>query len=206
MSRPTAQPQGCVFVISSPSGGGKTTIVREVERRVPGLVRSVSVTTRAPRAGERDGQDYRFISPAAFARMRATKALLEWANVHGAQYGTPRRPIDEALARGQHVMLSIDVQGARKVRRALGDRAVLVFLLPPSLEQLERRLHARRTDSGSVIKRRLAAATKELACAAWYDHTIVNDELETAITALERLIRGANAKERGWHKCRSKSC
>lgn len=183
-----------VIVISSPSGGGKTTVVRRLLRRVPRLARSVSVTTRAPRPGERRGVDYEFLSPAAFRRLRRTGALLESANVHGAWYGTPKRPVLDALRDGRDVILSIDVQGARRIRRALGRRAVLIFLLPPSMDQLKARLLGRRTDTAAAIRRRLAAARRELACAAWYDHQIVNDRLSSTVARVKAVLGALQRK------------
>ena len=186
-----------MVVVSSPSGGGKTTLVKRLVRRVPGLVRSVSVTTRPPRAGERRGSDYRFISPAAFQRLRQTRQLLEWARVHGAWYGTPKAPARRALAQGRDVILSIDVQGARQIRRALGTRATLVFLLPPSLEDLRRRLRRRRTETPTAMRRRLAVARREIACAVWYDVIVVNDRLDQAIRDVGRAIRAGRANRKG---------
>ncbi|MBI3321046.1 MAG: guanylate kinase [Candidatus Omnitrophica bacterium] len=184
-----AASRGRVFVLSGPSGGGKTTVVQRLRRILPGLARSVSVTTRPPRAGERGARAYRFVSPAAFRRLRRAGGLLEWARVHDAWYGTPRRPVLQALAGGRDVVLSIDVQGARQVRRALGNRAVLVFLAPPSMAELRRRLVRRRTDSPAVIRRRLAAARRELACAAWYDHQVVNDRLARAVREVAAIVQ-----------------
>ena len=183
-------------MMSSPSGGGKTTVVERLRRKLPWLVRSVSVTTRPPRAGERKGRDYHFISLGAFRRLQRSGALLEWACVHGAYYGTPKRPVTEALARGRDVILNIDVKGARKIRRALGKQAVLVFLLPPSLKQLRQRLVRRRTDSPAAIRRRLAAAKRELACAPWYDYAVVNDRLDVAVRELALRIRTLVDKHR----------
>ena len=182
--------QGRVFVISSPSGGGKTTVVERLRRAIPRVLRSVSVTTRLPRSGERQGYDYRFLSVAAFQRMRRTGALLEWARVHGAYYGTPKQAILRALADGKDLVLNIDVQGARQVRRALGTRAVLVFLVPPSLTRLRQRLRRRHTESPAVIRRRLTAARRELACASWYDHRVVNDRLSKAVRDVKAIIVG----------------
>jgi len=188
-------------VISSPSGGGKTTVVNRLCRRMPRLVRSVSVTTRPARRDERRGREYQFVSPATFGRLRRSGQLLEWAKVHGASYGTPKRPILQALARGRDVLLSIDVQGARQVQRRLGTRAVLIFLLPPSLQELRRRLTGRRTDTASSIRRRLAAAKRELSCAAWYDNTVVNDRLRDTVARVGAVItarrRDAGHNERG---------
>lgn len=175
-------------MVSSPSGGGKTTVVRELLRRVSGLARSVSATTRAPRATERNGREYAFVSPAQFAQLRARGGLLEWARVHQALYGTPRRAVERALAAGRDVVLSIDVQGARQVRRRCGRDAVLIFLVPPSTEELRRRLMRRGTDSTEAIRRRLAAATREVACARWYDYAVVNDRLAKAVAQLAAIV------------------
>ena len=187
--------RGRVFVISSPSGGGKTTVVERLLRAAPNLTRSVSVTTRPPRTGERHGRDYRFVTPAAFERLRGTGALLEWARVHGACYGTPKAPVARTLARGRNVVLSIDVQGARQIRRALGDQAVLVFLVPPSMRRLRERLRGRRTESPAAIRRRLAAARRELSCAAWYDHRVVNDRLGRTVAAVKRIVNGTTQRK-----------
>ncbi len=183
-----ARRPGRVFVISSPSGGGKTTVVERLRQAMPSLARSVSVTTRPPRSGERQGRDYRFVTAAQFDRLRRSGALLECARVHGAWYGTRKRPVLEALGRGRRIILSIDVQGARKVRRALGERAVLIFLVPPSLVRLKRRLMARRTESRAAIRQRLAAAKRELACASRYDHRVVNDRLDQAVRDVRAII------------------
>ena len=175
-------------MVSSPSGGGKTTVVRRLLRRVSGLARSVSMTTRPPRATERNGREYAFVSPAQFARLRAPGGLLEWAAVHGAWYGTPRAAVQRALARGRDVVLSIDVQGARQIRRWCGRQAVLIFLVPPSREELRRRLLHRGTESGDAIRRRLRAAARELRCVRWYDYAVVNDRLTTAVAQLAAIV------------------
>ena len=189
--------RGYVFVISSPSGGGKTTVVERLQRARPGLVRSVSVTTRAPRRGERRGRDYHFVSEATFKRLRRLGALLEWARVHGAYYGTPREPVIKALARRRHVVLSIDVQGARKIRRAFGSQAVLVFLLPPSMKALRRRLAQRRTETPVVMRRRLEVAKRELACARWYDYPVVNNRLEHTLAEVGAIVSARQREAQG---------
>ena len=195
MTLPRIRP-GLVFVISSPSGGGKTSVVQRLLRRTPRLMRSVSVTTRAPRDGEHHRLDYQFVSRDAFARLRRTAALLEWAKVHGAYYGTPRAPIAEAIIHGRDVLLSIDVQGARQIRRALGAQAVLIFLLPPALDGLRERLVRRRTETAATIRTRLAAAKRETACAAWYDHRVPNDTLTKTVTRVGRIIARYRARAR----------
>ncbi len=179
---------GKVFVISSPSGGGKTTVVQELLKRVPGVVRSVSVTTRPRRPSEHSGLDYRFVSLAAFRHLRERGALLEWAKVHQAFYGTPKAPIDRMIASGRDVILSIDVQGAKQVRRRFGKRAVLVFLLPPSIRDLRARLIKRRTETPESIRRRLEAAHRELACVRWYDYQVINRSLELAVDHLAAIV------------------
>lgn len=169
-------------------------MVARLRRRVPRLMRSVSVTTRRPRRGERNGVDYRFVSPHAFHRLRHDGQLLEWAQVHAAWYGTPKRPVLEALARGRDVILSIDVQGARRARRVLGRRAVLIFLLPPSLAQLRHRLTRRRTETPAAIRRRLAVARRELACASWYDYAVVNDRLPQTVAQVKAIVQARQRK------------
>lgn len=186
--------EGRVFVVSSPSGGGKTTVVQRLLASLPGLRRSVSLTTRPKRRAERAGRDYRFVSPAQFDLLRRSGQLLEWASVHGASYGTPKRPVLQALSRGQDVILSIDVQGARQVRRHLGGRCILVFLLPPSLTVLKRRLRQRRTESEAGMRQRLAAARRELAQVPRYDYAVVNDQLEQAVEHLRSIVIA--------HRCR----
>ncbi len=189
------RPTGRLIVISSPSGGGKTTVVQALRRRMPRLRRSVSVTTRARRPGERDGRDYHFIAAAAFSRLRRAGQLLEWARVHSASYGTPRAPIDAALARGDDVLLSIDVQGARKIRRSFGRRALLVFLMPPSAAMLRQRLVRRRTETPASLARRLAAAARETACARWYDVRLANGTIPNVVDRLAAVLRRGRPRE-----------
>ena len=201
----SSRQSGKLFVISSPSGGGKTTIVWELRQRCPELVRSVSVTTRPPRPSERRGVDYRFLSPEDFRRRRKAGGLLEWAKVHGAYYGTPKAPIVRALAKGWDVILSIDVQGARKIRRRFGPHAVLVFLLPPSMADLKRRLIHRRTEPPEVIRRRLRAARQELACVRWYDYAVVNHRLADAIEQVRAIVTAERVRVTRRHHLRSVS-
>ena len=185
---------GRVFVVSGPSGGGKTTVVNALLKRMPTLVRSVSVTTRRRRPSERNGLDYRFLSWQTFRRLRSRGALLEWATVHQAFYGTPRATVERALARGRDVILSIDVQGARQVRRRLGSRAVLVFLKPPSLSALRARLLKRRTETPQTLHKRLAVARRELSCVRWYDYAVVNRRVAEAAEQLKAIVLAERAR------------
>jgi guanylate kinase len=163
---------------------------------VPGLRLSVSATTRPPRPSERDGQDYRFVSDEEFDALVREGELLEWAEVFGARYGTPRRWVEEALAAGHDVVLEIDVQGAEQVREALPD-AVLIFLAPPSLEELERRLRVRGTEDEDTLARRLAKAGWELGRRGWFDHVVVNDDLERASAQVAAIIQGSQSSPEG---------
>ncbi len=178
---------GVPIVISAPSGGGKTTLCRELMAQVPGVEFSVSHTTRQARPGERDGVDYHFVSDAEFDALVAGDAFLEWAWVHGHRYGTSRLETDSRLAAGIDVLFDIDVQGGRQVSERLPG-AVLVFVLPPDLATLEQRLRGRKSDSEDEIARRLAAARQELEQATFYTHWIVNDELSRAVSDLKSIV------------------
>jgi len=183
-----AKSGGIVFVVSAPSGTGKTTLCRRLIEEVPRLRFAVSATTRAPRPGERDGIDYHFVDAARFERMVEAGELLEWAAVHGNHYGTPRSEWERARDESHDLVLDIDTQGAFQVRERVPDSA-LVFVLPPSAEELERRIRARRQDSEATIQRRLAAASHELEQADCYDYVIVNDELDRALVELAAVVR-----------------
>jgi len=179
--------RGALFVVSGASGTGKTTLVQEALRRMPNLAFSVSATTRPPRAGEADGVDYLFVSPEGFEQLRQANELLEWAEVYGNRYGTPKGPVLAAIARGDSILLDIDVKGARQVRRALPE-AVTIFLLPPDMATIEARLRARSTDSEAVIERRMAEAREQLEGAAEADYIVVNDALESAHDQLQAIL------------------
>lgn len=178
-------------MIAGPSGVGKGTIVRRLVQRLPRLRVSVSATTRPPRPAERDGVDYRFVSEAEFSRLIAEGELLEWAEVFGHRYGTPAAPVREALARGEDVVLEIDVQGAFQVRER-DPSAVLVLIEPPSMTELERRLRERGTEDEARLTERLATAERELAQRDAFDHVVVNDDLERAVDQLVAIIQGSS--------------
>jgi guanylate kinase len=177
-------------VIAGPSGVGKGTAVRRVLERVPNLRLSISATTRTPRdaLGERDGVEYFFVPPEEFERLVNQDGLLEWAEVFGKRYGTPRAWVERTLEEGADVVLEIDVQGARKVREAI-PQAVLIFLEPPSLQELERRLRTRASEDEERLARRLAKAEWELEQRPWFDHVVVNDDLEAASSQVAAIIQ-----------------
>lgn len=186
-------PPGTLIVIAGPSGVGKGTVVRRLLERDPGrLVLSISVTTREPRASEIQGVDYTFVSEAEFERMVADGELLEWAEIVTHRSGTPRAFVREQLAAGKDVLLEIDVKGAQQVRER-APQAVLVFLLPPSFEELERRLRSRGTEDEARIRARLEVARWELQQEHWFDHRVVNDDADRAATEVAAIIDGSRA-------------
>jgi guanylate kinase len=178
-----------VFVITGPSGVGKGTLIRGLMERVPQLELSVSATTRAPRAGERDGVDYHFLAPERFERLQADGQFVEHADYAGRRYGTLRSELEDRTRAGIPVVLEIEVQGARQVRAAMPD-AVQVFIAPPSLDALRARLHARGTDDDAEVDRRLAVAERELAAQPEFAHVVVNDDLDTALAQLTQIVQG----------------
>ena len=179
---------GRLIVVAGPSGVGKGSVVRELLARDPvGLALSVSVTTRAPREGETHGVEYLFVSDDAFDRMIADGDLLEWAPVVGHRSGTPRRAVEELLESGHDVILEIDVQGAEQIRRMMPD-AVLIFLAPPTMDELERRLRGRGTETEERVAARLAIAGWEMDQQGWFDHVVVNDELQRASSQVAAII------------------
>ncbi|MGA7993070.1 MAG: guanylate kinase [Thermoanaerobaculia bacterium] len=182
--------RGDLFIVSSPSGAGKTTLIRRVledPRIGRSLHFSVSHTTRPPRAGERDGVEYHFCDEASFRKLEGEGGFLEWATVHGNLYGTSRHEVEPRLGSGVDVLLDIDVQGARQVRSSVPE-AVKVMVFPPSREVLEARLRSRASDSPEVVARRLAAAAKEMAEFGEFDYAIINDGLEPAVDELRSII------------------
>ena len=199
MNKQSAQTQiprrGILLVMSSPSGAGKTTLARALVATDPNISMSVSVTTRPRRAGEIDGKDYFFISKERFAAMRDSGELLEWAEVFGNLYGTPRRPVELALGKGRDVLFDIDWQGTQQLAQAMEDDLVTIFILAPSAEDLRHRLIKRAQDSAAIVAKRMAEASKEISHWPEYDYVIVNDEVAVtgakiaAILAAERLRR-----------------
>lgn len=179
---------GRLIVLSSPSGGGKTTVAKILLKRDRRLVRAVTCTTRPPRPGERHGRDYFFLTPARFKSMIRRGAFLEWARVHRNLYGTPRAWALDQTRRGRDVLLVIDVQGGAQVeRREKG--VVSIFLVPPSMRELKRRLAGRGTEDPKTLKVRLANARKEMKAGKSYDHRVVNDDLRRAVRQVHRIIR-----------------
>ena len=187
--------KGLMFILSSPSGAGKTTISRKLLAAESNLDMSVSVTTRPMRPGEVEGKDYHFVSAERFKEMVAEDAFLEWAEVFGNCYGTPRAHIAEGLAQGQDYLFDVDWQGAQQLSQRAGKDVVSVFLLPPSIEELEHRLRSRGTDSDAVIRDRMDRARAEISHWDGYDYVVVNDDIEACfvkvktILAAERLRR-----------------
>jgi len=182
-----APDRGALFVVSGPSGVGKSTVLQGAMARIPGLGFSVSATTRAPRPGEMDGVHYHFVDRTRFDALLAEDAFLESATVYDRSYGTLRAPTDAALARGESLVLDIDVQGAAQVRRRCPDAAT-IFLVPPSIAALEQRLRARNTDSDEMIARRMAQVEQQLAAVDQFDYLIVNEDLDTARAVFEGIL------------------
>jgi guanylate kinase len=179
--------RGLMLVVSSPSGAGKTTLTRQLIAAHPELALSVSCTTRAPRRGEKEGREYFFVTPEEFEAMARRDAFLEHALVHENRYGTPRAAVEAALTAGHDVLFDIDWQGAMAIHEKAGADVVRVFVLPPSMAELSRRLHHRAQDAEDVIQRRLERAQGEIRMWAEYDYVLVNDDFERAYAELERI-------------------
>jgi len=185
--------QGILFIISAPSGAGKTTLASRLFQEAPDLRPSISYTTRAPRKGEVNGRDYHFVSEEQFVQMRNAGAFAEWASVHEFFYGTLRAPVDDAIKQGRDLLLDIDVQGAKQLK-ATYPEAVSLFVLPPSWHELERRLRGRGTDTEAVMTRRLQRAREEARAFPTYDYWIVNDNLERAVSLLHAILTAERAR------------
>jgi guanylate kinase len=183
-----------MFVISSPSGAGKTTLARRLLAAESGLVLSVSVTTRKPRPGDVEGRDYFFVDEARFNEMREGGALIEWARVFDNLYGTPRAPVEAALADGRDVLFDIDWQGAQQLEEKMPQDLVRVFILPPSVRVLEERLKARAQDPPEEVARRMARAVDEISHWGEYDYVIVNADLEASVAGLRAILNAERLK------------
>ena len=186
--------RGLMIVLSSPSGAGKTTLSRKLLGADPAIDLSVSVTTRRQRAGEVDGRDYHFIDRTRFDAMKAQGDLLEWAEVFGHCYGTPRAPVEDALSRGRDVLFDIDWQGTQQLREKVPRDLVSIFVLPPSVRDLEQRLRSRALDSEEVIHARMAKAAAEMSHWAEYDYVVVNSELGRAFDAINAIVAAERLK------------
>jgi guanylate kinase len=189
---------GLLLVLSAPSGAGKTTLAHRFRETHPDAIFSVSATTRPPRGAERDGVDYHFLAPGRFAELVGAGAFAEWAEVYGQRYGTLRSTVDAALAAGRVALFDVDVQGGESLKAGWPERAVTVFVLPPSPAELERRLRGRSTDSEEVIERRLGAARAEVSRGlASYDYLVVNDDVELALRLLHAIVAYERSRRGG---------
>jgi guanylate kinase len=186
--------RGILFIVSSPSGAGKSTIARKLLASEPGLEMSVSATTRDPRPGEVDGKDYHFVSLDRFREFVAANDFLEWAHVFGHRYGTPKAPVEQALSEGRDVLFDIDWQGAQQLYQQAGGDVVRIFIFPPSMDELERRLRARRTDSDDVISGRMARAAGEISHWDGYDYVLVNDDVEACFEKVRTILHAERLK------------
>lgn len=181
------KPLGRFFAISAPSGAGKTTLVDRLLKEFPGIRRSVSCTTRKPRLGEKDGVDYFFIDKKKFEDMVRKDLFFEWEEVHGACYGTPKEPLLKRRNQGQHTILDVDTRGGLTIKKAFSGSCI-IFLLPPSLKDLEARLRGRKTDSEEAIQRRLEDARTQIAEKDKFDYVVVNDDLDRAYNEIRKII------------------
>jgi guanylate kinase len=186
--------RGLMFVLSSPSGAGKTTLSRLLIERMPGLKMSVSATTRPMRPGEVDSRDYFFVDKHRFEQMVKQGELLEWATVFDNRYGTPRLPVEAALSAGQDVLFDIDWQGTQQLREKARADVVSVFILPPSAADLEKRLHTRAQDSEEIIRGRMARATHEMSHWAEYDYIVINHDIDDAFAEVQSILKAERLK------------
>jgi len=202
MNKPAPSPQnpasaskrrGILFVISAPSGAGKTSICREILKKLPHLLRSVSYTTRPRRTGEKDGEDYHFVATEVFQEMVDAGAFLEWAEVHGNRYGTARAALENVTGEGADILLDIDFQGAEQLRNS-GLDGVFIFILPPNMQELRKRLQSRNTDDAQVIERRMNNAVGEVSEAGKFDYLVVNDLLEVAVERIGTIMKAETAR------------
>lgn len=188
--------RGLLFVLSSPSGAGKTTISRKMLAADRDIALSISATTRPMRPGEVDGKDYHFVDVPTFKQMVADGEFLEWAHVFGHRYGTPRAPVEKMLEDGKDVLFDIDWQGAQQLYQEAGPDVVRVFILPPSMEELERRLRSRQTDSDEVITARMERAANEISHWDGYDYVLINDDVDGCFEQVTAILRAERMKRR----------
>jgi guanylate kinase len=191
---PRIERRGLLMVLSSPSGAGKTTLARRLVETDAEIAMSVSVTTRPPRPGETDGRDYHFIDDKRFVRMREGDELLEWARVFDNLYGTPRAPVEAAIKSGRDILFDIDWQGAQQLSEKMKHDVVRVFILPPSVTALERRLQRRAQDSVEVVRRRMEAASAEISHWPEYDYVIVNADIDGSLAGLKAILTAERLK------------
>jgi guanylate kinase len=194
MSSETILRRGLMLVLSSPSGAGKTTLSRKLLAADDAIAMSVSATTRAPRSGEIEGKDYFFVSPSMFTQMAQGDAFLEHAQVFGNHYGTPKEPVHMALAKGRDVLFDIDWQGTQQLRQQAGDDLVSIFVLPPSHNELERRLRARAQDAEDVVQARMSRANNEISHWAEYDYVVINDDVDVTLAKIRTILEAERMK------------
>ena len=193
--------EGILFVVSAPSGAGKTTLCHQLVATVEGLRHSISYTTRQPREGEVNGRDYHFVDEAVFRRMIERDEFVEWASVYGKHYGTPRGPLEASLREGEDMLLEIDIQGAEQVRKKYG-QGVFIYILPPSLGVLQTRLHLRGRDTAEEIERRLSQVKEEVKSWQAYDYVVRNDDVKQALRELDAIVTAERVRvkrmDEGW--------
>lgn len=180
---------GKIFVLSAPSGAGKTTLVKIIKKTFPFLIESVSCTTRKPRNSEKDKVDYFFLEQEEFIRQKEAGLFAEWAKVHGNYYGTPLKYLEDTIKTGNHIICDIDYQGALKIRERFPEESVLIFVLPPSMEELEKRLRKRATDDDEIVRKRLENAKKEIGFYKNYDFIVVNNSVNEAVELMSCIIK-----------------
>jgi len=184
-----------IFIVSAPSGAGKTSLCKEVVRLLPDLCFSVSITTRAPRSHEKDGIDYHFVSPAEFRQMIEADRMLEWTEIYGNCYGTPRATMDTCSSKGMDILFDIDQAGARRLKEIFPE-SVTIYILPPSQRDLQERLINRGTENEAVMQKRLEQAHKEIEQSSWYQYKVVNDDFSQAVERVRDIITTERAKKR----------